>query len=103
MHRFRILTKRLGQKKKKLCRFKFVVVDTPTSVNFLPKHVAIVMDGNGRWAQSQGKPRIFGHQAGVETLRKVVGHVAQSGTKHLTLFSFSTENWKRPKEEIKAL
>jgi len=80
-----------------------VVVDTPTSANFLPKHVAIVMDGNGRWAQSQGKPRIFGHQAGVETLRKVVGHVAQSGTKHLTLFSFSTENWKRPKEEIKAL
>lgn len=71
--------------------------------NDMPMHVAIVMDGNGRWAQAQGKPRIFGHRAGVEVVQKIVGHAAKSGTRYLTLYSFSTENWKRPQEEVQAL
>jgi undecaprenyl diphosphate synthase len=66
-------------------------------------HVAIVMDGNGRWAKSKGHSRTIGHQAGVETVRNIVQHAAKTGTKFLTLFSFSTENWKRPKEEVQLL
>ena len=69
----------------------------------IPTHVAIVMDGNGRWAQSRGQSRIKGHQAGVKTVRKIVDHAASVGAKYLTLYSFSTENWKRPAEEIQAL
>ncbi|VAV93516.1 Undecaprenyl diphosphate synthase [hydrothermal vent metagenome] len=68
-----------------------------------PAHVAIVMDGNGRWSQSRGKSRRAGHQAGVDTVRKIVKYAASCGTQYLTLYSFSTENWKRPKEEIQAL
>jgi len=80
-----------------------VPVDDSPLTNRIPRHVAIVMDGNGRWAKAQGKPRSFGHQSGVETVRKIVAHAGKSGTRHLTLFSFSTENWKRPQEEIQAL
>ncbi len=68
-----------------------------------PPHVAIVMDGNGRWAEARGKSRIAGHQAGVDAVRKIVHHAAKRGTRYLTLFSFSTENWKRPKDEVQAL
>ncbi len=68
-----------------------------------PQHIAIIMDGNGRWARARGKPRIFGHQAGVKTVRRVVEHASEMGVKCLTLFSFSTENWSRPKTEISAL
>ena len=77
--------------------------NSPTTSQKAPGHVAIVMDGNGRWAQARGKSRVFGHQAGVDTVRKIVSHAAKSGTRHLTLYSFSTENWKRPEEEIQAL
>jgi len=64
------------------------------------RHVAIIMDGNGRWAAERGLPRIEGHRQGVETVRQVVKTVAELGITHLTLFSFSSENWSRPKQEI---
>ena len=69
----------------------------------MPAHIAIIMDGNGRWAKARHKPRIFGHQEGVKTVRKIVEHASEIGVKCLTLYSFSTENWSRPKAEITAL
>jgi undecaprenyl diphosphate synthase len=69
----------------------------------LPTHIAIIMDGNGRWAQKRGLPRFEGHQAGVENARSVIEYFGQLGLKYLTLYGFSTENWKRPKEEIDSL
>ena len=68
-----------------------------------PLHVAIIMDGNGRWAQARHRPRVFGHQAGVETVRRIVEDAADMGIRYLTLYSFSTENWTRPKAEIASL
>ena len=69
----------------------------------LPKHIAIIMDGNGRWAQQKGEDRIFGHQAGVASVRATTEAAAEVGIKYLTLYAFSTENWNRPIEEINAL
>lgn len=69
----------------------------------IPTHVAIIMDGNGRWAQAQGEERIFGHQNGVQAVRNAIEAAAELGVKYLTLYTFSTENWNRPKEEIDAL
>src|SRR5260370_31084060 len=69
----------------------------------LPRHVAIIMDGNGRWAAQRGHPRIAGHRAGVEAVRAVVDTGARLGLKALTLYAFSTENWKRPRYEVDAL
>ena len=71
--------------------------------NRIPKHVAIIMDGNGRWAAAQGKERVFGHIHGVESVRSVVEGAAEIGVKYLTLYTFSKENWSRPEDEIKAL
>lgn len=71
--------------------------------NKLPKHIAIIMDGNGRWAKGKGKFRIFGHQNGVKAVRETTEACAELGIKYLTLYAFSTENWSRPKEEINAL
>jgi undecaprenyl diphosphate synthase len=68
-----------------------------------PRHIAIIMDGNGRWAAQRGLPRIAGHRAGVNTVRSVVEECARLQIPYLTLFAFSTENWKRPKEEVGAL
>ncbi|MEW9797637.1 polyprenyl diphosphate synthase [Alteromonas sp. CYL-A6] len=68
-----------------------------------PQHVAIIMDGNGRWAQQKGKVRTFGHRAGVESVRSVVRFARKTGIKSLTLFAFSSENWKRPEEEVSVL
>lgn len=68
-----------------------------------PAHIAIIMDGNGRWAQARHRPRVFGHQAGVKTVRRIVEAASEIGVKCLTLYSFSTENWSRPKAEIAAL
>ena len=65
-----------------------------------PKHVAIIMDGNGRWAKKRGLPRAAGHKAGVEALREIIRTSSDIGIKYLTVYAFSTENWKRPKEEI---
>jgi len=69
----------------------------------LPQHVAIIMDGNGRWAKAQGKDRSLGHQEGVVAVRKVLEAATKIGLKYLTVYTFSTENWKRPQEEIEAL
>lgn len=69
----------------------------------IPSHIAIIMDGNGRWAKKQGKLRIFGHQNGVKAVRETVEGAAELGVKYLTLYAFSTENWNRPKAEIMAL
>jgi undecaprenyl diphosphate synthase len=69
----------------------------------LPVHVAVIMDGNGRWARKQGKMRVFGHQHGVQAVRDVTEAAAETGVKFLTLYAFSTENWNRPKEEVNAL
>ena len=75
----------------------------PKYIADIPLHIAIIMDGNGRWAQARHRPRVFGHQAGVKTVRRIVEDAADLGIKHLTLYSFSTENWTRPKAEIAAL
>ena len=69
----------------------------------VPAHIAIIMDGNGRWAKSRFMPRTYGHKVGVETIRKVVRECSRLGVKYLTLYAFSTENWKRPKDEVSAL
>lgn len=69
----------------------------------IPQHVAIIMDGNGRWAQLQGKKRVSGHKAGVESVRAVVASARKSGVKALTLFAFSSENWQRPEKEVSVL
>ena len=71
--------------------------------NNLPKHIAITMDGNGRWAKSKGKLRIFGHNNGVKAVRDTVEAAAEIGIKFLTLYAFSTENWNRPSKEVNAL
>ena len=69
----------------------------------LPKHIAIIMDGNGRWAKKHGHDRVFGHYQGVESVREIVEIAAEIGVKYLTLYTFSSENWKRPKKEVDAL
>ncbi|MGB9586830.1 MAG: polyprenyl diphosphate synthase, partial [Armatimonadota bacterium] len=69
----------------------------------IPKHIAIIMDGNGRWATQRGLPRVMGHMQGYETVRKVVRACGELGVKCLTLYTFSTENWRRPKEETDAI
>jgi undecaprenyl diphosphate synthase len=69
----------------------------------VPKHVAIIMDGNGRWAKQRSLPRVAGHRAGAENIRRIVESSIRYGVKHLTLYAFSTENWNRPEEEVSAL
>ena len=69
----------------------------------IPKHIAITMDGNGRWAKERGKKRVFGHNHGVKSVRDTIEGAVEYGIKFLTLFAFSTENWKRPKAEVNAL
>lgn len=76
---------------------------TPTYPANMPAHIAIIMDGNGRWARARHRPRVFGHTQGVKTVRRVVEGASEIGVKCLTLYSFSTENWTRPKAEIAAL
>lgn len=71
--------------------------------NRLPKHIAIIMDGNGRWAKEQGKPRLFGHQSAIQSVREVNEACAELGVSYLTLYAFSTENWKRPGDEVGGL
>lgn len=69
----------------------------------IPKHIAIIMDGNGRWASERNLPRIIGHKVGSESVREIIRVCLELGIEYLTLYSFSTENWQRPKEEIKGL
>ena len=69
----------------------------------LPQHIAVIMDGNGRWAKQRGKPRIFGHRAGAESVRAILDTCARLQIKAVTLYAFSTENWKRPETEVSGL
>lgn len=83
-------------------------VDQPDGYHILegkaiPRHIAIIMDGNGRWAQKQGMPRTIGHRAGADTLRQIVRTASDIGVEALTAYAFSTENWKRPKDEVSLL
>lgn len=86
-------------------RFNFRKMSAFDSIdkNRVPQHVAIIMDGNGRWAKRHGKERVFGHQAGVDSVDKVTEAASNLGVKYLTLYAFSTENWNRPKAEVDAL
>lgn len=77
--------------------------ETASDRTSVPQHVAIIMDGNGRWAQQRGRPRTFGHSKGVEAVRRVVEAAGDRGVRTLTLFSFSTENWNRPADEVGTL
>ncbi len=73
------------------------------ALNRVPAHVGIIMDGNGRWAQARGLPRLAGHHAGTKNLRRVIRAAASAGIRHLTFYAFSTENWNRPDEEVSGL
>ncbi|SQI40518.1 Undecaprenyl pyrophosphate synthase [Providencia alcalifaciens] len=73
------------------------------SDSMMPKHVAIIMDGNGRWAKQRGKFRITGHRAGVESVRSSVRFAVKNNIRSLTLYAFSSENWKRPEKEVSSL
>ncbi|MEW6535702.1 MAG: isoprenyl transferase [Candidatus Auribacterota bacterium] len=73
------------------------------NIHTLPRHIAIIMDGNGRWAKQKGLKRVFGHRAGVDSIRDVVTFCAEAGIQYLTLYAFSTENWARPKLEVSML
>ena len=75
----------------------------PSDLQVVPRHVAIIMDGNGRWAKLRGKPRTMGHRSGVDAVRRTVEAAAEIGIKYLTLYGFSTENWKRPESEVSDL
>jgi undecaprenyl diphosphate synthase len=74
-----------------------------TDTQRVPQHIAIIMDGNGRWARQRGKPRLAGHEAGSETVRCVLNYCRDAGVRYLTLYAFSTENWSRPPEEVAGL
>jgi undecaprenyl diphosphate synthase len=77
--------------------------DISVETTSLPQHIAIIMDGNGRWAKSKGKPRVYGHKKGVTAVRKTITAAAKLGIKSVTLFAFSSENWRRPQEEVSLL
>src|SRR5438128_9961393 len=76
---------------------------SPLALTAVPDHVAIIMDGNGRWAKERGRPRLFGHRAGTENVRRVIERFGDYGVKFLTLFAFSTDNWDRPRYEVRGL
>ncbi|GAD30670.1 isoprenyl transferase [Photobacterium leiognathi] len=78
-------------------------IEAGLSADCLPNHIAVIMDGNGRWAKAKGKARVFGHKAGVEAVRKTVSTANRLGIKALTLFAFSSENWRRPEAEVSLL
>lgn len=80
-----------------------ITSDNQVALDRLPRHIAIIMDGNGRWAQKRALPRSMGHRAGVEALRKVVRTCSKLGIEVLTVYAFSTENWRRPKDEVGVL
>ncbi|MBN1779768.1 isoprenyl transferase [bacterium] len=79
------------------------IVSRITERGGLPRHIAIIMDGNGRWAKTRGLPRVAGHREGVKSVREIVEACGELGIKVLTLYTFSTENWRRPRDEVSAL
>ena len=78
-------------------------MNTELDMSRIPQHIAIIMDGNGRWAMDRGLDRTFGHKAGLDTVKKITAECARLGVKYLTLYTFSTENWGRPADEVAAL
>ena len=84
-------------------KIKIVSEQNNIDLQRVPEHIAIIMDGNGRWAKQQGENRIYGHYEGVNSVRDVVEAAGEVGVKFITLYAFSTENWNRPKEEVDAL
>ncbi len=80
-----------------------MTADQTTDINTLPQHIAIIMDGNGRWANNRGLPRLKGHQKGSEAVRDTIEAARDLGVQYLTLFAFSSENWKRPEDEVSGL
>lgn len=78
-------------------------MSTPDEQSNLPKHIGIIMDGNGRWAKKRGLPRTAGHKKGADTFKRIVRHCSKRNIKYLTVYAFSTENWKRPQEEINTI
>jgi undecaprenyl diphosphate synthase len=78
-------------------------MSSPPDRSHIPRHIAIIMDGNGRWAKQRGLPRLAGHQAGTENIRRIITECAQQGVRYLTLYAFSTENWSRPSAEVNGL
>src|SRR6266496_2284264 len=76
---------------------------TTSELTRIPTHVAIIMDGNGRWAQERGMPRMLGHRQGVENIRPILNAAVEFGIKYLTIYAFSTENWDRPLDEVRGL
>ncbi len=87
----------------KLSKTDLINIDKVKASGSIPEHIAIIMDGNGRWAKSKGYPRVVGHKQGVKTVRTVVETCDKLGVKYLTLYTFSTENWNRPKNEVSTL
>jgi undecaprenyl diphosphate synthase len=79
------------------------MIDIEIDKTRIPQHVAVIMDGNGRWAKQKGKNRIFGHRNGVKSVRETIEAAAEIGVKYLTMYAFSTENWNRPKDEVSGL
>ena len=79
------------------------IEDSIINKNNIPKHIAIIMDGNGRWAKAHSLPRIAGHKEGIDSVRAITKQCGDIGVKHLSLYTFSSENWHRPKKEVKAL
>ena len=79
------------------------MTDVKLDMQRIPRHIAIIMDGNGRWATERGKQRSYGHQAGVDAVRKITSECTRLGVEYLTLYTFSTENWNRPADEVAAL
>lgn len=99
----RSIEKEMLTKNKKIVEVDLKKQETLKQSGEIPIHIAIIMDGNGRWAQKRSLPRVAGHREGVESVRDMVEVCGQLGVKYLTLYAFSTENWKRPKEEISML
>jgi undecaprenyl diphosphate synthase len=80
-----------------------IALKAEINMNNIPQHIAIIMDGNGRWAKKRSMPRTYGHRVAVETIKEIVSTSSELGIKYLTLYAFSTENWKRPVDEVNAL
>ncbi|MBR6107408.1 MAG: di-trans,poly-cis-decaprenylcistransferase [Oscillospiraceae bacterium] len=78
-------------------------IEPPVPADMMPQHIAIIMDGNGRWAKKRGMPRTFGHVQGAKTFHKLLRHAREIGVKYMSFYAFSTENWKRPDDEVHAL
>jgi len=80
-----------------------VKIKIETQEKILPVHIGVIMDGNGRWAKKRGRPRQFGHREGAKTFKKITTYAKECGIKYITFYAFSTENWKRPKEEVDSI